>query len=77
MEVEDGYSYLSMVHHLQPFVNLLIDEPFIVEMEDNYGSLWEFRKYISHWSFGVNWWKNYIFLRYKVVDKLGLVDVEH
>jgi len=71
MEVEDGYDYSLTAHHLQPFINPLNNEPFIVEMEDNYRSLWEFRKHISQWSFGVNWCKSYVFLHYKIANKLG------
>jgi len=62
MEVEDGYNYLVTASHLQPFVNPLNNEPSIAKMEDSYGSLWEFHKHISNWSFGMNQWKNYIFL---------------
>jgi len=71
MEVDDAYDYSLIMYHLQSFVNLLNDKPFIVEMEDSYVSLWEFCQHILNWSFGVNKWKNYVFFWYKVEDKLG------
>lgn len=73
MEVNDTYDYSVTSHHLQPFVNPFGDEPFISEMEDSFGQLWEFKKHISRWSFGVNRWKKYVFLRYKVEDKPGFL----
>jgi len=39
MEVDDAYNYSLNMHHLQPFINLLNDESFIGEMEDNYANL--------------------------------------
>ncbi len=45
------------------------DEPFIDEMVDNYEILWEFKDHISTWTFGVNHWKNYIYLRYRIQGK--------
>lgn len=69
MDTADGYDYSVTKHHLQPFINPLQDKPFIDEMEDTYDTLWEFRDHISTWSFGINRWKNYVFLRYRVHGK--------
>ncbi len=60
MEKQDLYDYSITAHHLQPFVNPLNDEPFIDEMANSYGMLWEFKDHISTWTFGVNRWKNYV-----------------
>ena len=65
MESMDGYDYSLTGHHLKPFMNPLKDEPFIGEMEDTYGTLSEFKEHIATWSFRVNRFKNYIFLRYR------------
>jgi hypothetical protein len=69
MELDDNYDYSVTKLHLNPFLNPLNDEPFISEMEDTYGTLWEFKDHISTWSFGVNRWKNYVYLRYRVQGK--------
>ena len=66
MELTDGYDYFLTGHHLKPFMNPLKDAPFIGEMEDTYGMLWEFKEHIASWSFGVKCFKNYVFLRYRV-----------
>lgn len=66
MDTEDRYDYSVSKHHLQPFRNPRKDDPFIDEMEDTYGTLWEFRDHITSWSFGVNRWKNFVYLRYRV-----------
>jgi len=34
----DDYDYTLTKDHLEPFINPMQDEPFIGEMEDNYGS---------------------------------------
>ena len=47
MESTDGYDYSLTGHHLKPFLNPLKDEPFIGEMEDTYGTLWEFKEHIA------------------------------
>ena len=66
METTDGYDYSFTGHHLKPFMNPLKDEPFISEMSDTYGMLWEFKEHIVTWSFGVNRFKNYVVLCYCV-----------
>jgi hypothetical protein len=65
----DEYDYSLTQPHLQLFVNPLNDEPFIAEMEDTFGTLWEFKEHVSNWSFGVNRWRNYVYLRYRVRGK--------
>jgi hypothetical protein len=46
MENTDNYDYSVTQHHLQPFENPLKDIPFLEEMEDTYGQLWEFKEHI-------------------------------
>ncbi len=65
----DTYDYSATKHHLQPFVNPLKDQPFIEEMQDTYGELWEFKDHIHTWIFGVSRWKNFVYLRYRVQGK--------
>ena len=67
MEATDNYDYSLTSHHLKPFVNPFHDEPFIAEMEDTYGTLWEFKEHIHTWSFGENRFKSYVYLHYRVL----------
>lgn len=69
MENTDNYDYSATERHLQPFNNPLKEVPFIEEMQDSYGKLWEFRDHIHTWSFGVNRFKNFVYLRYRVAGK--------
>ena len=66
MKETEEYDYSATRHHLIPFLNPLKEEPFISEMQDAYGAFWEFKEHIAAWSFGVNWFKNYVYLRYRV-----------
>ena len=34
-------------------------------MADSYGALWQFKEHVATWSFGVNRWKDYVYLRYR------------
>jgi uncharacterized protein (DUF736 family) len=60
----DGNDYFVTKLHLKPFVKPLNNKPFIGEMEDTYKMLWEFKDHINTWSFGVNRWKNELYLQY-------------
>ena len=62
MEPSDDYDYSGTSHHLNPFINPFNDEPFFGDMEHTYGTMWEFKDHISSWSFGVNRWRNYVYL---------------
>jgi hypothetical protein len=61
----DGYDYSGMSHFIEEFQNLFTDRPFISEMEENYGSLWQFRDCIVGWSLGVSRYKGYTHLLHK------------
>jgi hypothetical protein len=39
----DSYDYSSMTHFIEEFHNPFSDRPFITEMEENYGMLWQFK----------------------------------
>ena len=70
MERSDKYDYGLTKPHLQLFVNPQKNDPLIAKMEHAYGTLWDFKEHISTWSFGVNWWKNYVYLRYRIQRKM-------
>ena len=61
----DGYDYSRMSHFIEEFQNPFIDRPFIFEMEENYGSLWQFKNCVVGWSRGVLRYKGYTHLLYK------------
>jgi hypothetical protein len=39
----DSYDYSSMTHFIEEFRNPFSDRPFITEMKENYGMLWQFK----------------------------------
>jgi hypothetical protein len=43
MAYSDSYDYSSMTHFIEEFRNPFPDRPFITEMEENYGMLWQFK----------------------------------
>ena len=69
METQDTYDYSLTMPHLRLFIDPLKDEPFIPEMADAFRPLWEFKPHIQTWSFGINRWKNYVYLRYRIDGK--------
>ena len=61
----DDYDYSATLPYIEPF-RWTSDEPFITEMEDTYGKLWQFKSCVQSWYFGVNQFKDYVFLRHRV-----------
>ena len=39
--------------------------PFIEEMEENYGKLWQFKDCVQGWTLGVSRFKNYVYLLHR------------
>jgi hypothetical protein len=66
MAIEDNYNYSATEHFLEPFSGWEQDEPFISELPDLYGTLWQFRPLIADWTFGINRSKNYVYLHYQI-----------
>jgi hypothetical protein len=54
MASTNSYDYSGISHFIEEFQNLFIDRPFISEMEENYGTLWQFRNCVVGWSLGVS-----------------------
>ena len=88
MAFTDGYDYLGMSHSIEEFWNPFIDRPFTSKMEENYGSLLQFKNCIVGWSLGVSWYKGYIHLLHKessssaflslnVLEKVILIEQFH
>jgi hypothetical protein len=38
----NGYDYLEISHFIEEFQNPFANKSFIIEMEENYGLLWQF-----------------------------------
>jgi hypothetical protein len=88
MASTDGYNYSGMSHFIEEFQNPFTDRPFISEIEENYGSLWQFRDCVVEWSLGVSRYKGYTHLLYKesnspaflplnVLEKVILIEQFH
>ena len=88
MASTDGYDYSGMSHFIEEFQNPFTDRPFIFEMEENYGSLWQFKNCIVGWSLGVSRCKGYIhllhkesnpptFLPFNLLEKVILIEQFH
>jgi hypothetical protein len=54
MATSDGYDYSRMSHFIEEFQNPFADKPFISEMEENYGLLWQFKDCVVGWILGVS-----------------------
>jgi len=62
MEVGSKYDYSTTLSFIEPFVNLYGGEPFIFKMPESYGMLWQFKEYVASWSFGLNWFMEYVYI---------------
>jgi hypothetical protein len=65
MAYMDGYDYSGMYHFIEEFRNLFADRPFITEMEENYGMLWQFKDCVDRLLLGVSRYKGYAHLLHK------------
>jgi len=63
---DDNYKYSVTLSFMEPFVNLFIDEPFIDNMPDLYGTLLQFKENVAAWAFELNRFQDFIHLRYQV-----------
>ena len=61
----DNYDYSSSLPFIDKFQNPFESVPFIDEMEENYGKLWQFKNCIRYWTLGVSRFKNYVYLLHR------------
>jgi hypothetical protein len=54
MAFSDGYNYSAMSPFIEEFRNPFSDRPFITEMEENYGFLWQLKNCVTGWTLGVS-----------------------
>ena len=64
MEQVDNYDYPSLPF-IAEFENPFENVPFIEEMEENYGKLWQFKECVQFWTLGVSRFKNYVYLLHR------------
>ena len=65
MEQVDEYDYSLSLPFIDKFENPFENVPFIEEMEENYGKLWQFKKCVRFWTLGVSRFKNYVYLLHR------------
>ena len=65
MEQVNNYDYSSSLPFIAEFENPFENVPFIEEMEENYGKLWQFKQYVRFWTMGVSRFKNYVYLLHR------------
>ena len=61
----DGYDYSAMSPFIEEFRNSFSNRPFIIELEENYGSLWQLKNCIIGWTLGVSQHNGYVHLMHK------------
>jgi hypothetical protein len=69
----DGYDYSAMSPFIEEFRNPFSDRPFIIEMEENYGLLWQLKDCVVGWTLGVSRYKGYVHLLYKEANSLAFL----
>ena len=62
MEQVENYDYSPSLSFIPEFENPFENVPFIEEMEENYGKLWQFKECVQFWTLGVSRFKNYDYL---------------
>ena len=65
MEQVDNYDYSPSLPFIDEFENPFENVPFIKEMEENYGKLWQFKNCVRFWTLGVSRFKNYVYLLHR------------
>jgi hypothetical protein len=65
MPTFNDYDYLGMSYFIEEFRKPFSDKPFITEMEENYGSLWQFKDCVVGWILGVSRYKGYAYILHK------------
>ena len=65
MEQVDNYDYSPSLPFIDEFENPFKNVPFIEEMEENYGKLWQFKNCVRFWTLGVSRFKNYVYLLHR------------
>ena len=65
MDTEEYYDYSQSSPFLEEFENPFPNKPFIDELEENYGKLWQFKSCVDSWTLGVSRFKKYVYLLHR------------
>ena len=65
MANEESYDYSQSLPFITEFQNPIPDEPFIDELQENYGKLWQFKDCVDSWTLGVSRFKKYVYLLHR------------
>lgn len=69
MDVGGSYDYSNALLLMEPFENPLVNQPFIAELPETYGKLWQFKQNIVAWSFAISKYKDYVYLLYRAENQ--------
>ena len=59
----------SMIElHIETFQYADPNTAFLEEDADSYGDLWQFKRHITQWTFGIAKQTGYVFFKYKIDD---------
>ena len=65
MANEESYDYSQSLPFITEFQNPIPEEPFIDELQENYGTLWQFKDCVDSWTLGVSRFKKYVYLLHR------------
>ena len=66
MDTEElHYDYSQSSPFLEENENPFPNKPFIDELEENYGKLWQFKSCVDSWILGVSRFKRYVYLLHR------------
>ena len=61
----NSYDYSAMSPFIEEFQNSFSNRPFIIELKENYGSLWQLKKCVIGWTLGVSRHNGHVHLLHK------------
>ena len=73
MANSDSYDYSAMSPFIEEFQNRFSDRLFIIELEENYGSLWQLKNCIIGWTLGVPQHNGHIHLLHKEANSPAIL----
>ena len=65
MADEESYDYSQSLPFITEFKNSIPNEPFIDELQENYGKLWQFKDYVDSWMLSVSRFKKNVYLLHR------------
>ena len=69
LQVDDGNGHRGVLRLLSelsiPRRVRKPNKPFIDELEENFGKLWQFKSYVDSWTLGVSQFKKYVYLLHR------------